>query len=119
MGNRLAPAVLAVVALAAAGGASAAKPLTQKQYTELTLKQNMNAKFKKTVPGLTVTKVTCVLPKNGTTVKCIADASAPRARENVVFKVTETLSAVGDMTWRVTSSVCSDSKTHQKISCNG
>jgi hypothetical protein len=118
---RLASAALAAIAVApaATGGAEAAKPLTQKQYTELTLKQHMNATFKKTVPGLTVTKVTCVLPKNGTVVKCVANASAPKAREDVVFKVTETLSEVGNMSWRITSSACSDSKTHQKLSCSG
>jgi hypothetical protein len=120
MRMRLASAALAAIALApAAGGAAAAKPLTQRQYTELTLKQHMNATFKKTVPGLTVTKVSCVLPKNGTTVKCVANASAPKARESVVFEVTETLSEVGNMSWRITSSVCSDSKTHRKLSCSG
>jgi hypothetical protein len=106
-----------MAALVVPGGASAAKPQTQKQYTEQQLKTQMNKRFKSL--GVTITKVTCVLPKNGTTVKCVADGSAPKSRESFVFKVTENLNAAGVMSWRITSSACSDSQTHQKLSCSG
>jgi hypothetical protein len=99
--------------------ALAAKPLTQKQYTEKKLKTAMMSSSELKPLGLTWGAVACVLPKNGNVVNCTVHASAPKARENIVFKVRETLTQEGAMTWKITSDACSDSKTGQKLSCGG
>lgn len=113
----LAAAAVAAVALLVAGQALAAKPLTQKQFAEARLKQVLNAWARKTVPGLAIGTVTCVLPENGVVIHCTAKASAPKYRENLVFKVTETLHETGTMSWAITSKACSDSRTGQSIQC--
>ncbi len=113
----LAAGALAVVALVAAGQALAAKPLTQKQFAEARLKQALNTWARKTVPGLAVGSVSCVLPENGVVLHCTAKASAPKYRENLVFKVTETLHETGVMSWAITSRACSDSRTGKSIQC--
>jgi hypothetical protein len=117
MRTRLLLAALALVALVATGQAMAAKPLTQKQYAELRMKQVMTAWAKKNVPGLQIGAAACVLPKNGVIIHCTVQSTAPKYTENIVFKVKETLHDVGTVTWVVTSKVCSDSKTHKTFAC--
>ncbi len=106
-----------MVALAATGQAMAAKPLTQKQFAELRMKQALTGWAKKNVPGLQIGAASCVLPKNGVVIHCTVKSTAPKYRENILFKVTETLHEVGTITWVVTSKTCSDSKTHETIAC--
>ena len=109
--------VLALVALVATGQALGAKPLTQKQYAELKMKQAMTQWAKKSVPGLQIGAASCVLPKNGVVIHCTVQSTAPKYNENIVFKVKETLHDIGTVTWVVTSKTCSDSKTHKTFAC--
>ena len=107
----------ALLAALLAPATLAAKPLTQKQYTEQTLKTAMTAWARKNVKGLEIGAAACVLPENGNVVHCTVKSSAPGYRENIVFKVTETLHASGTMSWRVTAKACSDSETGKAITC--
>jgi hypothetical protein len=109
----------AFAALLVPAAALAAKQPTQKQFTEQKLKTAMTSSPSLKPLGLKFGVVACVLPKNGTVVNCTVHASAPKARENIVFKVRETLNEEGNMSWRITSDACSDSKTGQKLSCSG
>jgi hypothetical protein len=109
----------ALGALLLVPAALAAKAPTQKQYTEQKLKAAMMSSAQLKGLGLTWGAVTCVLPKNGNIVHCTVHASAPKAQENIVFKVKETLKETGAMSWAITSDACSDSKTGQKLSCSG
>jgi hypothetical protein len=117
MTNRLFLIAFALVALVATGQALAAKPLTQKQYAELKMKQALTAWAKKSVPGLQIGAASCVLPKNGVIIHCTVQSTAPKHNENIVFKVKETLHDIGTVTWVVTSKTCSDSKTHKTFAC--
>jgi L-aminopeptidase/D-esterase-like protein len=109
----------ALAALLIVPAALAAKAPTQKQYTEQKLKTAMMTSSQLKGLGLKWGTVTCVLPKNGNIVHCTVHASAPAARENIVFKVKETLKETGAMSWAITSDACSDSKTGQKLACSG
>jgi hypothetical protein len=109
----------ALLALLVPVTALAAKAPTQLQYTEQKLKTSMMNSSQLKPLGLRYGAVKCVLPKNGNVVHCTVHATAPKARENIVFKVTETLKQTGQMTWAITSDACSDSKTGQKLSCSG
>ncbi len=106
-------------ALLVAPAALAAKAPTQKQYTEQLLLKEMKASAQLKSLGLKWGTVTCVLPKSGIVVHCTVHASSPKAQENIVFKVRETLTQEGNMNWAITSDACSDSKTGQKLSCGG
>jgi hypothetical protein len=106
-----------LLAAVAAGHALAAEPLTQKQYAELKMKQAITSWAKKNVPGLRVGATSCTLPRNGVVIRCTVQSTAPKYRENIVFKVKETLHDVGTVSWVVTSRACSDSKTHATITC--
>ena len=54
---------------------------------------------------------------NGNVVHCTVTSTAPSYRENIVFKVRETLHASGTMSWLVTAKACSDSRTGKAIAC--
>ena len=82
-------ACLLTVLLAPA--ALAAKPLTQKQYTEQTAEDGDDRWAKKNVKGLEIGSATCVLPLNGNVVHCTVTSTAPSYQEKIVFKVRETL----------------------------
>ena len=110
---------VALAALLVPAAALAAKAPTQKQYTEQLLKKEMMSSAQLKPLGLKWGVVSCVLPKNGNVVHCTVHASAPKAQENIVFKVRETLTQEGSMKWAITSDACSDSKTGQKLSCSG
>jgi hypothetical protein len=99
--------------------ALAAKAPTQKQYSEQKLKTAMMSSAQLKGLGLKWGAVSCVLPKNGNIVHCTVHASSPKAQENIVFKVRETLKETGTMSWAITSDACSDSKTGKKLSCSG
>jgi hypothetical protein len=120
---RIRLAGFAIVALSALVTASALpatpKPLTQKQYAEKTLKLSMVTYFKKTpqLSGVKIGKVDCVLPKNGVTFHCTVHTSAPKAHENIVFKLAAPLHEVGTVTWTMTSHACTDSGTHKALAC--
>jgi hypothetical protein len=122
MAKRLALIGIVGICLLGAAGATAlaAAPKSEKQYAELKLKTSFSAWVKKHLPGATVKTVSCVLPVNGIVVKCVVHvASAPRYRENIVFKISETLHETGTMTWVATSHSCTDSKTGKSFSCGG
>ena len=108
-----------LAALLSVPAAFAAKAPTQKQYTEQKLKTAMMGSSQLKGLGLKFGVVSCVLPKSGNVVHCTVHTSAPKAQENIVFKVTETLAETGNMKWAITSDTCSDSKTGQKLSCGG
>ena len=106
-----------LLAVLLAPAALAAKPLTQKQYTEQTLKTAMTAWARKNVKGLEIGSASCVLPLNGNVVHCTVTSTAPSYREKIVFKVRETLHASGTMSWLVTAKACSNSRTGKAIAC--
>ena len=107
----------AVLALVATGAASAAYPKAEIQYADKTMKGSFTAWAKKNLPGTTVGKVSCVLPSNGNVIHCSVHVSAPKNRENIVFKVKGTLHDSGQLTWVSTSHTCTDSKTGKPFAC--
>src|SRR4051794_5891752 len=106
-----------VVALAASGTAAAAYPRGDVLYANKTMKASFTAWAKKNLPGTTVGKVACVLPKSGNVIHCTIHVSAPKNRENIVFKVKGTLHEVGTLSWVATSHSCTDSKTGKPFAC--
>jgi hypothetical protein len=110
-------AVAAVLALAAIGAASAAYPKAEVQYANKTMKGSFTAWAKKNLPGTTVRKVSCVLPSNGNVIHCTVHVSAPKNRENIVFKVKGTLHESGQLNWVSTSHSCTDSKSGKPFAC--
>jgi hypothetical protein len=114
---RLAVAAIAAVVLVPAGAAAAAYPRADVQYANKTMKASFTAWAKKNLPGTTVGKVSCVLPTSGSVIRCTVHVSAPKSRENIVFKVNGTLHETGQLSWVATSHACTDSKTGAKLTC--
>ena len=114
-----AAAILATCSFAAAGTVSAATyPSGYRQEAEAKLKTAFAAWAKKHLAGSTVGKVSCILPTSGSTLHCTVHvASAPKYRENIVFKIRETLHETGTMSWVATSHSCTDSKTGKPFAC--
>ncbi len=110
-------ATAALLALLAAGAASAAYPKAEVQYADKTMKTSFTAWAKKNLPGTKVGTVSCKLPSNGNVIHCTVHVSAPKNRENIVFEVKGTLHESGQLTWVSTSHSCTDSKTGKKFSC--
>ena len=73
--------------------------------------------FKKQAPKLVLGKVTCVLPKNGTVVRCKAHFSYSSAKANVVYAIKATLEETGTIKWTTTGHTCTDAKTGKKLAC--
>jgi TctA family transporter len=107
----------AIVALAAAGTAAAAYPKADVQYANKTMKASFTTWAKKNLRGTTVGKVACVLPTSGNVIHCTIHVSAPKNRENILFKVKGTLQETGKLAWVATSHSCADSKTGKKFPC--
>jgi hypothetical protein len=112
-----AAAALALLALLTAGAASAAYPKAEVQYANNTMKGSFTAWTKKNLPGTRVGGVSCILPSNGNVIHCTVHVSAPKNRENIVFKVKGTLHDSGQLTWVSTSHSCTDSKTGKAFAC--
>jgi hypothetical protein len=108
-----------VLLVAAALVAAAAAETPAQRYAETQLKTAFGAWLKKNLPGGKVGKVTCVLPTdpNGKVAHCTVYVSAPKYRENVVFKVTNTIHANGTASFAMTSHSCTDSKSGKKLAC--
>jgi hypothetical protein len=109
------------IVFAAPAGALAATPKTEAQSDALALKASMTKSFKTSAQlrGVNIGNVLCVLPANGSTFHCTVHTSAAAAHEDIVFKVAATLhdNDATSVTWKVTSSSCTDSGTHARISC--
>lgn len=73
--------------------------------------------FKKEAPGLVLGKVTCVLPQNGTVVKCKAHFSDAKANANVVYGINANLQETGNIKWTTTTHSCTNAKTGKKLQC--
>jgi hypothetical protein len=118
---RIRSAAAAIFALFVLGAlpALAAKPKTEAQADAAALKASMVTSFKKTLPGVIIGKVVCVLPQNGATFHCTAYTTAPASHENIVFKVAATLhdNDAMSVTWQLTSHSCTDSVTHKPFKC--
>jgi hypothetical protein len=110
-------AAFSLLALLTAGAASAAYPKAEIQYANKTMKASFTAWAKKKLPGTKVGRVTCKLPSSGNVIHCTVHVSAPKNRENIVFKVKGTLHDSGQLTWVSTSHSCTDSKTGKKFAC--
>jgi hypothetical protein len=104
-----------LAAAATCGAAPAASPA--QRYAERALKAAFTGWAKKNLPGTTVGKVSCVLPLSGSVARCTIHVSAPRNRENIVFRVTNTLHTNGTATFAMLSHSCTDSRTGKKIAC--
>jgi hypothetical protein len=121
MSIRFAGAALLALLVLGAVPALAAKPKTEAQADAAALKASMVKTFKntKSLAGVKIGKVVCVLPKNGATFHCTASTTAPSAHEDIVFKVAATLhdNDALSVTWKLTGQSCSDSGTHKSIQC--
>ncbi len=73
--------------------------------------------FRKQAPKLVLRKVTCVLPKNGTVVRCKARFSYPSAKANIVYGIKATLQQTGSIKWTTTTHTCTNAKTGKKLAC--
>ena len=109
--------------LTCVSAAAAAKPKTEAQADAAAIKASMAKTFAhtKSLQGLKIGKVICVLPKNGATFHCTAYTNSAAAHEDIVFKIAATLhdNDATSVTWRMTSDACSDSTSHAKIACSG
>ena len=112
-----AAATVALLALLTAAAASAAYPKAEIQYANKTMKTSFSAWAKKNLPGTKVGRVSCKLPASGNVIHCTVHVSAPKNRENIVFKVKGTLHESGQLTWASTSHSCTDSKTGKPFTC--
>src|SRR5262249_6508207 len=109
--------LLASAALAA--GAQEALAWTPAQNAAFAKKLAVSIKpvFKKQAPQLVLGKVTCVLPAEGTLVKCKAYFSDKPANANIVYLISADLKDSGAIKWTTTAHSCTDSKTGKKLQC--
>jgi TctA family transporter len=113
-------ALLAVIAVlgASAAATAATYPKGDVQYAEKTMKASFARWAKTHMAGTTVGKVTCVLPPNGTVIRCAVHVGTPkRFHENIVFKVKGTLHETGTLSWVAITHSCRDTRTGKPFSC--
>ena len=103
--------VIAVVAVLAAGPALGATD----PYLVKTLKASMIKSFKKQAPNLKITKVTCVLPKDGVTAHCKGYFTA--GGTTGYYPVAATIHDSGNLTWTAQSPKCLDPQTKKYTGC--
>jgi len=105
--------VLVVAAACAVAGPAAAAYTDP--YLEKTLKAAMVKKFKTAAPKLKITKVKCVLPKNGVTAHC--KATFTTSGIDGYYPVTATIHDNGQLTWTARSPRCLNPKTKKYAGC--
>ena len=118
MSARLSAAgILAAVAFAI--GAQAALAWTPAQNAAFAKKLAASIKpvFKKQAPTLVLGLVTCVLPAEGTTVKCKAHFSDKPDNANILYLISADLKDSGAIKWTTTAHSCTDAKTGKKLPC--
>jgi hypothetical protein len=106
--------ILAVFAVAPGSALAAKNP--RLVYLEKTLKADMVKTFKKQAPKLTLTKVTCVLPKSGATSHCKASftTSGIKGYYPVVAKLHD---VGGTLTWTASSPKCWNAAKKKYVAC--
>jgi hypothetical protein len=110
-------AVFVLAAVALAGTAGAARP-ADSSVLATNLKKSMQASYKKSVPGLVFTRVTCALPARATAGRCKAAFTIRPRRLKGVFTVSATVNrSSGGVRWRAVSAACTDTRTGKRVSC--
>ena len=106
----------AIVAFAVPSAALAWTPAQNAAFAK-NLKAKITPVFKKQAPELVLGQVTCVLPAEGTLVKCKAHFSDKPAHANIVYTINAKLTEVGDINWTTVGHSCTDSRTGKKLAC--
>jgi hypothetical protein len=73
--------------------------------------------FKKQAPTLVLGAVTCVLPAEGTVVKCKAHFSDKPDNANILYLISADLKDSGAIKWTTTAHSCTNAKTGKKLPC--
>jgi hypothetical protein len=107
---------MGAIALAGAGTTLGAAP-TEAQAFATKLRSYIGPTFKKQAPKLVLGKVTCVLPKNGTVVRCKAHFAYPSGNANVLYNIKATLLETGVIKWTTTTHSCTNAKTGKTLAC--
>jgi hypothetical protein len=109
--------VVAVALLSALQAVALGATPAQNRQFATSLAAKIKPVFKKQAPKLALSKVTCVLPLNGTVVHCKAHFSYPSAGLNVVYGIKATLQETGDIKWVTTTHSCTNAKTGKTVAC--
>jgi hypothetical protein len=115
----LATLLAAVAVVSVAGPASAAIDPSASAVLASALKPAMQTKLRKTVKGLVVTKVKCVVPTTSKLItgKCTARFTVAKYKLDGVYRAKATLDSRSRLSWSTTSVSCTDSRTHKKVAC--
>jgi hypothetical protein len=82
------------------------------------LKTSMQASYKKTVPGLRFTTVTCSLAHGAARGSCKASFTLASRGLKGVYTVTAAVDRkTGSVHWTATSVACTDARTGRRVSC--
>jgi hypothetical protein len=114
---------LALVGLAALGLASkagAARDPSASAFLQGAVKAGMQQKLRQSLPGLTITRVTCFVPTSSTAIKgpCTAKFTVAKYQLKGTYRVTATLDSQSRLTWATTSRTCTDLRG-RRASCTG
>jgi hypothetical protein len=106
-----------LVAGSLAAAASAARP-TDASVLAKSLKTSLQTSYRKTVPGLVFTKVTCSLARGAAAGRCSAAFALSARGLKGVYTIKATVNRkTGGVRWRATSVACTDGRTGKRISC--
>jgi hypothetical protein len=113
-------ATLGVAALALTSQANAARDPSASAFLEGALKPAMQARLRKDVPGLTITKVTCFVPTTSKAVqgKCTAKFTVTKYGIKGTFQAQGKLDDQSRLTWSTSSRTCTD-LSGRRASCTG
>jgi len=117
------PTIASLIAAAAlvsfAGPAAAKIDPSASAVLAAALKPAMQAKLKKSVPGIVVKKVTCYVPTTSKLISgpCRAAFTVTKYRLDGVYRAKATLNSRSRLSWSTSSVSCTDSKTHKKVNC--
>ena len=115
----LALAVVATAALGSTHSASARIDPSASAVLAGALKPAMQAKLKKAVRGLVVTKVTCYVSTTSKLVSgpCTARFTVARVHLDGVYRAKATLDNRSRLSWSTSAVTCTDSRTHKRVAC--
>jgi hypothetical protein len=109
-------ALVAGTALAVSAPAAAWTPAQNKAFATRLAKE-IEPSFRTQAPALVLGAVTCVLPAEGTVVRCKAHFADRPAGADVLYLIKATLQETGDIKWTTTGHSCIDAKTGKKLAC--
>lgn len=113
-------AFAAFALLALVSQAQAARDPSASAFLAGAVKPAMQQMLRKTVPGISISKVTCFVPTTSQTIqgKCSAKFTVPRVGIKGTYQTNAKLASNGRLTWSTTGRTCSDLRG-RRASCTG